>query len=426
MTLILHNAKIINPTSEDIFCGWIAVESDQIIEVQSGPYNSKSDTEAIDCKGQYVAPGIIDVGVKIGEPGERHKESFRTAGLAAARGGITTMITRPDTTPSIDNPETLEFFVRRAQSATNIRIYPMATLTKRREGNEIAEIALLKHAGAVAFSDCDLFVKNSKIMANCLKYCSQNNVLVMGHPQDPWLSDGASATSGQFATLKGLASVPTYAEKIGLERDLALVEGTKAIYHADQITTAIGVRIFKDALQRGLDISAGVSIHHLSLNDFDVGDYRTFFKVKPPLRSEDDRQAVIEALRDGTISILCSMHTPQDEETKRLPFEAAASGAVGLETLLPVALRLFHSGDLSLLQLFRALSLNPSRRFGLETGQIAKGYLADLIVFDPNFPFILDRHKLNSKSKNTPFDRQTLQGKILHTLVGGISVFSHE
>ena len=424
MTLILANANIVNPESGEINYGSITIENGLIADISYDSSKLNPNPEQIDCKENFVAPGIVDVGVKIGEPGERHKESFHSAGLAASKGGITTMITRPDTIPPIDNPETLEFFVRRAKAATEIRIYPMASLTKGRMGKEMNEISFLKDAGAVAFSDCDRFVKNSKVMANCLKYCSQNKGLVVGHPQDPWLSSGVSATSGKYATLKGISSVPTYAERIGLERDLTLVEGTNARYHVDQLTTSIGIEIFKRALDKGIDISAGVSIHHLSLNDLDIGEYRTFFKVKPPLRSEDDRQAVIEALKEGTISILCSMHTPQDEESKRLPFEAAASGAVGLETILPVALRLYHSGELTLPQIFAALSLNPSRRFNFNSGRISKGCLADLIVFDPSAPFLLDRHQLSSKSKNTPFDRQTLQGKILYTIVGGKIVYN--
>ncbi len=422
--LVFRNARIIDPQAGSVLDGDVAIDGDRIVDVQDRPIQVPADTECVDCQGLYIAPGIVDIGVKIGEPGERHKESFRTAGLAAAKGGVTTMVTRPDTTPSIDNPETLEFFVRRAQSATRIRVFPMATLTKGRRGEEIAEIALLRQAGAIAFSDCDHFITNAKVMANCLKYCAQRGVPVMGHPQDPWLTKGASATAGQFATLKGLASVPAMAERIGLERDLALVELTHAVYHADQVTTSEGLTIFRNALDRQLDVSAGVSIHHLTLNDLDVGEYRTFFKIKPPLRAEEDRQAVVSAVQEGIISILSSMHTPQDEESKRLPYDTAASGAVGLETLLPVALRLYHADEIGLPKLFEVLSYNPSRRLGLESGRMAKGHLADLIVFDPDQPFVLDRHTLSSKSKNTPFDRQTLQGKVIHTMVGGKLVYS--
>ncbi|MEM6594803.1 MAG: amidohydrolase family protein, partial [Pseudomonadota bacterium] len=239
----------------------------------------------------------------------------------------------------------------------------------------------------------------------------------------PVLSDGAAVTSGKFASLRGLPGVSPLAERMGLERDLALVEATGCRYHADQISTAAALPALERAKQAGLDMTAGVSIHHLTLNELDVGDYRTFFKVKPPLRSEEDRLAMVEAVGAGLIDIICSMHTPQDEESKRLPFEQAASGAVGLETLLPAAMRLFHAGQLDLPTLFRAMSLNPARRLGLEGGRMAQGAPADLVLFDAHAPFVLDRATLASKSKNTPFDGQRMQGRVLQTWVGGETVY---
>ncbi|MEO1790461.1 MAG: amidohydrolase family protein, partial [Pseudomonadota bacterium] len=246
--------------------------------------------------------------------------------------------------------------------------------------------------------------------------------LVIGHPQDPGLSAGAAATSGKFASLKGLPAVSPMAERLGLDRDLALVEMTGVRYHADQVTTARSLARLQRAKDHGLDVTAGVSIHHLTLNELDVGDYRTFFKVKPPLRSEDDRLACVEAIGSGVIDVISSMHTPQDEESKRLPFEEAASGAVALETLLPAALRLYHADLLDLPTLFRAMALNPSKRLGLETGRLSVGAPADLVLFDADVPFVLDRFTLRSKSKNTPFDGARLQGRVLGTWVGGVRV----
>jgi dihydroorotase len=289
----------------------------------------------IDAGGLCLAPGIVDWGVKVGEPGERHKESFRSAGLAAARGGVTTMVTRPDTDPAIDTPEALEFVLRRAQADSLVRVLPMAALTKGRAGREMAEIGLLMDAGAVAFTDADHVVADSRILNRALTYARGLGALVVGHVQDPGLSTGAVATSGKFASLKGLPWVHPMAERMGLDRDLALVEMTGVRWHADQITTARALPALARAKANGLDVTAGISVHHLTLNEFDVADYRTFFKLRPPLRSEEDRQAVVAALADGSIDVLCSMHTPQDEESKRLPYEEAASGAVGLETLLP-------------------------------------------------------------------------------------------
>jgi len=283
----------------------------------------------------------------------------------------------------------------------------------------MTEIGFLMDAGAVAFTDCDRVVSDTKVLSRALTYARGCGALVIAHCQEPGLSAGAAATSGKFASLKGLPAVSPMAERMGLDRDIALIEMTQARYHADQITTARALPALERAKRNGLDITAGTSIHHLTLNEFDVADYRTFFKIKPPLRSEDDRQAVVAALREGLIDIISSMHTPQDEESKRLPFEEAASGAVALETLLPAALRLYHSGDLTMPQLFRALSLNPARRLGLDAGRLAEGAPADLVLFDPETPFVLDRWKLNSKSKNTPFDGQRMQGRVLGTWVGG-------
>lgn len=387
------------------------------------PGDNPTADEIIDCHGACLAPGIVDLGVKVGEPGERHKESFRTAGRAAAKGGVTTMITRPDTSPVIDNPETLEFVLRRAQADTPVNVLPMGALTKARAGREMTEIGFLMDAGAVAFTDGDRVVETTKVMSRALTYARSLGALVIAHPQDPGLSMGASATSGKFASLRGLASVSPMAERMGLDRDLALVEMTSVRYHADQITTARALPPLERAKANGLDVTAGVGIHHVTLNELDVADYRTFFKMKPPLRSEDDRQAAVDALGSGLIDILCSMHTPQDEESKRLPFEEAASGAIGLETLLPAAMRLYHADALSLPQLFRAMALNPAKRLGLAAGRLSKGAPADLVLFDPDVPFVMDRWALESKSKNTPFDLQKMQGKVLATYVAGCAIY---
>lgn len=420
---VLANLRLIDPEAGTDEIGAVRIADGRITDISYGP---DLPSDAVDCGGACLAPGIVDIGVKVSEPGERHKESFRTAGLAAAAGGVTTMVTRPDTLPAIDTPETLEFATRRANEAAPIRVLPMAALTKRREGREMVEIGFLRDAGAVAFTDCDRVVTDTKVMARCLTYARSLDALVVGHPQDPGLSAGAAATSGKFASLKGLPAVSPMAERLGLDRDLGLVEMTGARYHADQITTARALRRLARAKSAGLDISAGISIHHLTLNELDIGDYRTFFKVKPPLRSEDDRLACVEALAEGLIDIVSSMHTPQDEESKRLPFEAAASGAVALETLLPAALRLYHAGQIGLPQLFRAMALNPAKRLGLDTGRLARGAPADLVLFDPDAPFVLDRFTLRSKSKNTPFDGARLQGRVLATWVAGRIVYRGE
>ncbi len=414
--LTLTNARLIDPETDRVFDGGLVIENGRIREIFEGP------RPGLDCHGKCIAPGIIDIGVKIGEPGERHKESFRTGGAAAAAGGVTTIVTRPDTDPPIDEPERLEFLLRRAVGASPVNVLPMAALTKGRMGREMTEIGFLMDAGAVAFTDARA-VADPRVFQRCLTYAAGLGALVIGHPQDPALTAGACMTSGQYASRLGLPAVSPIAERIGLERDLALVEATGARYHADQISTAHSLPALQRAKAAGLAVTAGASIHHLTLNELDVGDYRTFFKLTPPLRSEDDRVAMVDALRIGLINIVGSFHTPQDEEDKRLPFEQAAPGAVGLETLLPAAMQLHHAG-LPLPLLWRALSLNPARLLGLHSGRLASGAPADLVLFDAGAPFVLDRATLRSKSKNTPYDLRRMQGRVLRTWVAGAEVYA--
>ena len=415
---IFINARLIDPVTQTDSIGALRIRDGVIAEI----YDTATpdvDGQIVNCAGNCLAPGIVDIGVKVSEPGERHKESFRSAGRAAAAGGVTTIVTRPDTLPAIDTPETLEFVARRAAADAPVRVLPMAALTKDRAGREMTEIGFLQDAGAVAFTDCDRVVTNTKVFSRALTYARSLDALVIAHVQDPALSDGAAVTSGKFASLRGLPGVSPMAERMALDRDIALLEMTGAKYHADQITTARALPALERAKRNGLNITAGIGVHHLTLNELDVADYRTFFKLKPPLRSEDDRIAVVQAVAEGLIDVISSMHTPQDEESKRLPFEEAASGAVALETLLPAALRLYHADMISLPRLFAAMSLNPSKLLGLATGRLHAGAPADLVWFDPDAPFLLDRGKLQSKSKNTPFDGARMQGVVLGTWVGG-------
>ena len=422
MILHFHSARLIDPEGGTDAIGSLTVKGGVILaRDEAAPKGAK----VVDCGGKCLAPGIVDLGVKIGEPGERHRESFGSAGQAAAAGGVTTIIARPDTSPAIDTPEVLEFVTRRASEAP-VRIRHMAALTKGREGREMTEISFLRDAGAIAFTDVFRVSTEVKAITRAMSYAKSLGALVVGHPQDPGLSAGASATSGKFASIKGIPAVSPMAERMGLERDLALVEMTGVRYHADQITTSRSLPALARAKAAGLDVTAGVSIHHLTLNEFDVGDYRTFFKFTPPLRSEQDRLTMVAAVADGSIDIISSMHTPADEESKRLPFEEAAAGAVALETFLPAAMRLYHAGHIDLPALFRAMALNPANRLGLPQGRLAIGSPADLILFDPDAPFLMDRFKLRSKSKNTPFDGARMEGKVLATWVGGTQVFMAE
>ncbi len=423
MTLHFVNARLIDPEAQTDAPGTLTVAKGRIAARDGEP---PKGAEVIDCEGKCLAPGLVDWGVQVGEPGARHRESFRSAGLAAAAGGVTTIIARPDTTPAIDTPESLEFVRRRAAAETPVNIRHMAALTRGRDGREMVELGFLLDAGALAFTDTDRVVHDTRVLSRCLTYARGLGALVVGHPQDPGLSAGAAATSGKFTSLKGLPGVSPMAERMGFDRDMALVEMTGARYHADQITCARTLPALERAKANGFDVTAGISIHHLTLNEFDVGDYRTFFKLTPPLRSEDDRNAVVQAVADGLIDVIASFHTPQDEESKRLPFEEAAPGAVGLQTLLPAAMRLYHAGALSLPQLWRAMALNPARRLGLDCGRLALDAPADLVLFDPDAPFVLDRFTLRSKSKNTPFDGARMEGRVLGTWVAGRAVYARE
>ncbi|MEL6766873.1 MAG: dihydroorotase [Pseudomonadota bacterium] len=414
---VLANARLVDPGSGYDGPGGVRIAGGAIAEVwrEAVPVTP----EAVDCAGKVLGPGLVDARVFAGEPGARHRESFRSAGAAAAAGGVTTIVAQADTTPPLDDPALLQFALERGRAAAPVRVAAMGALTRGLSGREMTEQALLLDAGAVALSDADRTVADASVLRALMTYATGTGALIVHHPQEPSLSARGCATSGEFATRLGLPAVPAIAERIGLERDLALAEATGARYHADVLSTAGALPALARAKESGLSVSAGTSIHHLTLNEFDIGPYRSFFKLAPPLRSEEDRRATVEALASGLIDIVVSGHAPWDAEAKRLPFEEAAAGAVGLETFLPAMMRLVQAGELSMLRFLEAASLAPARLLGLPGGRLAPGAPADLVLFDPGAPFLLDRAALRSKSKNTPFDRTRMEGRVLGTWVAG-------
>ncbi len=421
----LVNARLIDPATGYDGPGALRILGETIDDVLMGGGPDLSDDlgEITDCGGLPLAPGIVDLGVFVGEPGARHRESLRSAGASAVAGGVTTIVAQPDSQPVVDDPAILEFVLSRGREASAARVLAMGALTKGLEGREMAEHGFLLDAGAVALTDAGRAVADAGVFAKCLAYAKALGATVVHHPQEPVLSASGCATSGEFASRRGLPSVPAVAERMGLERDLALVESTGVSYHADTLSTRAALEALERARDKGLAVTAGTTHHHLTLNEFDVADYRTFFKLAPPLRAEEDRAELVHAVSTGLVDIICSAHMPWDEEAKRLPFEVAATGAVGLETLLPASLTLVHEGHLRLPVLFERLSLAPAKRVGLDAGRLAKGAAADLVLFDPGAPFLLDRYALKSKCKNTPYDRTRMQGKVRGTWVRGKRVF---
>ncbi|HEU4519514.1 MAG TPA: dihydroorotase [Microvirga sp.] len=419
--ILLANARLVDPASGRDEPGAVLVRDGAIADL--GRLGAVADAAVIDCAGAVVAPGLVDMRAFVGEPGAEHRDTLRTASAAAAAGGVTTIVSMPDTNPVLDDPAIVDFVLRRARDTALVRVRPAAALTKGLGGREMTEIGLLAEAGAIAFTDGARSVADAQVMRRALTYARDFGALVIHHVEDPDLVGDGVMNEGELSSRLGLVGIPREAETVMLERDMRLVRLTGGRYHAAMISCADSVEIMRAAKARGLGVTCGVSINNLALNENDIGEYRTFLKLSPPLRHEDDRQAVVAALAEGVIDVVVSDHNPQDVETKRLPFAEAADGAVGLETLLSAGLRLVHAGDITLAGLLRALSTRPAEILGLPGGRLAKGAPADLIAFDPDAPYILDKRQLHSRSKNTPFDEARLDGQVIVTLVGGRVVF---
>lgn len=419
---LITNATLIDPAQDKPQRGAVLF-SDTILDV--GAISGAPDgADVIDAEGAALAPGLIDMRVVIGEPGAEHKETFKSAGRAAAAGGVTTLVMMPNTNPVIDDQSLVDFVLRRAPDRSGgVRILPAAALTKGLLGEQMTEIGLLAEAGAVMFSNGDRAIIDSRVMRRALSYASAFGALVAHRPEDPFLSEGGVMHEGELAARLGLPGIPAAAEAIMAERDLALAELTGGKLLLDMVSAAQTLPALKRAKQRSVHAFASVSVHHLVLNEHDVDGYRTFAKLSPPLRAETDRVALGEALREGLIDVIVSGHDPRPPEDKRLPYEEAAFGAVGLETLLPGALTLAHNETVPLNTLIRAMTQRPAEMLGLPQGRLQKGAPADLILIDAGAPFKLDSDTLRSKSNNSPFDEKTLQGIVKRTFIAGKTLF---
>ena len=423
--ILLANARILDPSRDFDIVGDVLIADGVVREAKRGigAAGVPEGTDVIDCRGKVVAPGLVDMRAFIGEPGAASRETLASASQAAAAGGVTTIVCQPNTSPAIDDPATVDFVLRRARDTAIVHVHPMAAITKRLEGAEMTEIGLLKAAGAVAFTDCDKSITNAQVMRRALTYARDFDALIVHHTEDPDLTGDGVMNESEFASRLGLLGVPNAAETVMLERDLRLVALTGGRYQAASVTNAESLEVLRRAKDAGLDVSAAASINHLTLNENDIGPYRTFLKVAPPLRAENDRKALVEAVASGLVDVIMSDHNPQDVETKRLPFAEAAPGAIGLETMLAAGLRLVHNGEMQLMALLRALSTRPAELLGLPGGTLRAGAPADLIVVDTDVPWVVDPNELKSKCKNTPYDEARMQGRVVRTIVAGRTVY---
>lgn len=422
---VFINARLLDPESRLDQTGNLLVTGDRIVDF--GPkffHDGRLEgAEIVDCQGHCLCPGLIDMHAWAGEPGNEHQETLATAARAAAAGGVTTMVTMPNTDPPIDNVALVEFVRRRARETAIVNVLPAAAATKNLLGAEMTEFGLLSEAGAVAFTDGDKAIANARVMQRALSYSRAFDVLLMQVCEEPKLAEDAVMNEGEIAMRLGLAGVTTAAETTLVERDLELVAITGGRWHAAHISTARALAAIARAKSLGLPVTAGAAPANFALNEGAIGEYRTFAKIKPPLRAEDDRQAIADGIASGVIDVISSAHSPQDPESKRLPFAQAAFGAIGLETMLALALELYHNRQAGLLDVLRCMTVNPAKLLKLPSGRLAKGAPADLLLFDPDAPWQVDAKKFQSKSKNSPFDGRPLQGHALQTIVAGKCVF---
>ncbi len=422
---VLVNARLFCPKTGRDEMGGLRIADGLIAEL--GPQidaDTAQGGEIIDCEGHLLIPGLVDMQVSTGEPGEEHRETLATASRAAAAGGVTTIICMPDTKPAIDDVSLVDFIERRARDTAIVHVHPMAAMTRGLTGKEMTEIGLLRQAGAIAFTDGKNSIANARLMRHILSYARDFDALIVHMTEDPDLAAAGVMNEGIVSTVLGLPGIPAEAETMMVERDLRLAALTGGRYHAANISCASSLEAIRAARASKLKVTCGVNINHLTLNENDIGSYRTYFKIKPPLRPEADRQAMVEGVRKGDIDVIVSAHDPQDVDVKRRPFAEAADGALGVETLLPAALQLYHNGAIDLRSLLAAMSCKPAALLGLPPSELTEGAPADLALVDIEKPWRVDAASLSSKSKNSPFDEHVLQGQTMKTFVAGRCVYT--
>ncbi|WP_448785381.1 dihydroorotase [Brucella intermedia] len=424
--ILFENARIVDPSRGLDETGSVLIRDGKIVAAGANARNqgAPEGAEIVDLNGKAVLPGMVDARVFIGEPGAEHRETIASASRAAAAGGVTSIIMMPDTDPVIDDVALVEFVKRTARDTAVVNVHPAAAITKGLRGEEMTEIGLLRDAGAVAFTEGRQTIANTQLMRRALTYARDFNAVIACETRDPYLGANGVMNECLFASWLGLSGSPREAEVIPLERDLRLAALTNSNYHAAQLSCEMSAEAVRRAKDLGAKVTAGVSINHLSLNENDIGEFRTFFRLSPPLRSEQDRLAMVEAVKNGTIDIVVSAHDPQDVDTKRLPFSDAEAGAIGLETLLGAALRLYHNDSIPLLRLVEVLSTAPAKIFGLDAGTLKPGAKADLAIVDLEEPWVVRAEDLHSLSKNSCFESARFQGRVVHTLVAGKTVYS--
>ncbi|MBB3300891.1 dihydroorotase [Rhizobium sp. BK077] len=419
--IVLKNVRIVDPSRNLDEVGTIIAENGVIIAAGHAAQNQGAPDGAVirDCTGLVATPGLVDARVHIGEPGGEHRETIASASRAAAAGGVTSIIMMPDTDPVIDDIALVEFVKKTARDTAAVNVYPAAAITKGLAGEEMTEIGLLMQAGAVAFTDAHSSVHDTQVLRRIMTYAREFGAVISCETRDKYLGANGVMHEGLFASWLGLSGIPREAELIPLERDLRIAALTRGRYHAAMISVPESVEAIERARSRGAKVTSGISINNLALNENDIGEYRTFFKLYPPLRPEDDRVAMVEALASGAIDIIVSSHDPQDVDTKRLPFAEAEDGAIGLETMLAAALRLYHGGQVSLMRLIDAMSTRPAEIFGLAAGTLKPGAAADIALIDLDEPWLVAKDMLLSRSKNTPFEDARFSGRAVATYVSG-------